>query len=266
VVRHPISNSQSHHRVSGNGESDRRIKAKCFFCLTNPLTAGVIHAQRFHRHPTLSRQALDLIAFELEVLRPKLEVWVKQSCQFASLRINGCGPPGFMQVASWTGQSEILQQGASTFGLGNNMFDVKCSPLEKFVHPAILAASTSTRPNRARQFFRHTHQGCLPRICSASPRTSDNCSLNSTNASSSSRSDSGNRPSLLRSISSCKRWSALAGKCRLPTASTHSTGAAIVEFTTLAYGAGAQLSMSAAKNPALAPPGSALTLVTRVRW
>jgi len=52
------------------------------------------------------------------------------------------------------------------------------------------------------QCFRDAHYGFLPRICKASPRTSDICSLNSTNASNTSLSDSCKSPSLLRSISS----------------------------------------------------------------
>lgn len=109
---------------------------------------------------------------------------------------------------------------------------------------AVLASRTSARPNCAGQFFRNRHYGCLPRICNASPRTSANCSLNSTSASSSSRSDSCKRPSLLRSISSWRRWSAFDGKCRFPTASTQSIGAATVEFITSSWDAKAWLSMA----------------------
>jgi len=99
------------------------------------------------------------------------------------------------------------------------------------MHEAILASPVGAGSNCRRQFPRHAHRGRLPSICKASPRTSDICSLNSTNPSNSSVSRSFNRPSLLRSISSYRRLSALAGKCRFPTDSIHSTGAAIVELT-----------------------------------
>jgi hypothetical protein len=76
-------------------------------------------------------------------------------------------------------------------------FTVRVAPTQK-----LDAVREDPADNRARQFLRDAHYGCLPRICNASPRTSASRSLNSTNASSSSLSDSCKSPSLLRSMSS----------------------------------------------------------------
>jgi hypothetical protein len=64
------------------------------------------------------------------------------------------------------------------------VFNVEGGSLEALVHQAILAPPASACPNCAQQFFRDAHYGCLPRICNASPRTSDSRLLSSTNAAS----------------------------------------------------------------------------------
>jgi len=109
-------------------------------------------------------------------------------------------PAGFMQVASGARQRKILQIGDPALALWDDVFDVKGGSLEALVHEAILASSASAGPNCTRQGFRDAHDGCLPRICNAPPRTRDSCSLNSTNASSSSLSASCKSHSLCRSI------------------------------------------------------------------
>ncbi|SPE58632.1 hypothetical protein SBV1_2760007 [Verrucomicrobia bacterium] len=149
----------------------------------------------------------------------------------ASSRINRHNLAGLMEVAPWARQGEILQIGTTTLALWDDVFDVKSGALEALVHQAILAPAMGAHPNPARHFFWNAHYGRLPKICNASPRTSANRSLNSTSASSSSRSDSCKSPSLLRSMSSWRRWSAFDGNRRFPTDSIQSTGAAIVEFT-----------------------------------
>jgi len=67
-------------------------------------------------------------------------------------------------------------------------------------------SSSFPRDRRRRDTFRcfSVQEGRLPKICKASPRTRDSCSPNSTRASSPSRSDGPRRPSLLRSMSSCR--------------------------------------------------------------
>src|SRR5580700_9137631 len=104
-----------------------------------------------------------------------------------------------MQITARAREHEIVQIGESALALWDYMLDVKSGSLQALVHQTILAPPGSARPNCARQFFRDAHYGCLPRICNASPRTSESCSLNSTNASNSSLSDSCRSPSLLRS-------------------------------------------------------------------
>src|SRR5271156_2777659 len=101
-----------------------------------------------------------------------------------------------MQIACRARQRQILQIGASALGLWDYVFNVKSGSLEALVHQAILAPSGSTHSNCARQFFRDAHYGRLPKICNASARMSESRSLNSTNASSSSFSDSCKSPLL----------------------------------------------------------------------
>jgi hypothetical protein len=149
------------------------------------------------------------------------------------MRGKGIISRGLLLPPLFARQREILQRGAPASAFRNDMFDVKGGFLEAIVHQAILAPPARPRPNCARQFFRDAHYGFLPKICNASARMSDNCSLNSTHASSSSLSEFCKCPSLLRSISSCKRWSAFDGKRRFQTDSIQSIGAAIVAFTKL---------------------------------
>jgi len=119
-----------------------------------------------------------------------------------SRRIMRRYPARFMEIAPRARKREILQIGRAAHASRDYVFDVKSSALETVMHLAILASPVSPSPNFTRQIFRNAHYGCLPRICNASPRTSDSCSLNSTNASSSSLSHSCKSPSLLRSIRS----------------------------------------------------------------
>src|SRR5439155_4769518 len=109
------------------------------------------------------------------------------------------------------------------------MLDVERGPLQALVHEAILASLSSPCADGGCQLSIQVHPGDLPRSCNALARTSDSRSLSSAKASNSSRSPSLKRPSLLRSISSCRRWSALEGKRRFPRDSIQSTDAAISE-------------------------------------
>src|SRR2546423_173748 len=94
--------------------------------------------------------------------------------------INSRSGASLMQIACGARQGEVLQNRLTTLAFWNCMFDVESGSLKALVHQAILAASIGAHANRAGQIFRHAHYGCLPKICNASPRTSDNCSLNST--------------------------------------------------------------------------------------
>src|SRR5437870_9716692 len=113
---------------------------------------------------------------------------MKQSHAQTSDRISCRGSVSFVQIATWASQYQIVHFGRTTFGTWYDVLDVKRCTLQALVHQAVLASIRSALPDGYRPFTSQIHSGCLPNICNASARTRDNCSLNSTKASNSSRS------------------------------------------------------------------------------
>src|SRR5437773_7535552 len=108
------------------------------------------------------------------------------------------------------------------------MLNVEGGALERLVHTTIFATTRSPGFDLPRQVSPRHHEGVRPSKYSAWARTRESCSLSSTSASNSARSASVKSPSVLRSMSCCKRSFARDGKRRSLTDSTHSTGATTV--------------------------------------
>lgn len=140
-----------------------------------------------------------------------------------SLSLSNKDAPRMVQVQG-------LTRCAADWCKRHDVLDVKRRPLQRLVHSAILTAVACTAPNLSLNVAPRCHAGFRPKRCNASARTKESVSLSSTSASRSSRSRSVNWPSVLRSISSCRRRSACGGNRSLPTDSTQSTGAEMTDM------------------------------------
>jgi len=108
------------------------------------------------------------------------------------------------------------------------MLNVECGSLKRLVHPTILASLKRSFENLRLDGAADTHAGSRSSSLSAWARTRDNSSLISTNASNSNCSVGLSRPSLFKSISSCKRRSVDSGNFKAVTDSTQSCGTEMV--------------------------------------
>src|SRR5712691_3980056 len=170
----------------------------------------------------------DAITIPTKMGVPVVYAWVKQGNLMASIRVNAFKAVRLVQIAARTCPGQIVELRLSPTRLWNDMLDVECGSLQRLVHMAIFTTACGSVLHMQDDVSSRHHCGARPSNWRAVARTSASVSLSSTSASNSARSASVKSPSVLRSMSCCKRVSARGGKRRALTDSTHANGAATV--------------------------------------
>jgi hypothetical protein len=77
---------------------------------------------------------------EAEVVLPPVAAWVEQQHVQSSNLVPTCGGVGFVQVAGFAGEGEIIQQVIAARGTGQDVLDVESEIEDLFRGVTVLAA------------------------------------------------------------------------------------------------------------------------------
>ena len=103
-----------------------------------------------------------MVVLPPKVIMPAMGARIEERNEVASPRVRHLDPVCFMEVASGTGQGEVHQDGVTAATTWSDMLDVKPRPLERLVHPTILAPARRASFHFALKLGRPGHWGLRP--------------------------------------------------------------------------------------------------------
>ena len=212
-------------RGSGAAGSAWRKKPEASLGFANEQAARAVQLKCGESGAASGRLSDDFCVRPFKMRVPEVLAGMEQRDHGICIRVL-CGDSiRLVQIATRAGQGEVCHVRSSAESAGHDVFDVKGGTLKRLAHAAVLTAIARPSADLGGQLQGHDHAGCLPSRCKACARRSETFSLHSTSAASSLRSALVRTPSLLRSISVCKRRSAFLGSERRPTDATQDFGA-----------------------------------------
>jgi len=140
----------------------RREEAESLFSLTNPNPSSVVEVHHRGRNPADRGQRNDAVSCPLKVISPPIDTRIEQRNELAGLGIVGFDPVRLTQIAAGARPRQVFRARSSAARPWHDVLDVKRRPLQRLVHPAILAPPRCAPTNLTLNFVPGGHSGLRP--------------------------------------------------------------------------------------------------------